>query len=260
MAQPTAISIVSLLATMSAERRHALFTQDPARAAPWVHALAVAGVPGAALCYGRLLLEGTGIAKDAAAALYWFRRAAAHGDADALNMVGRCLDNGWGTPEDPSGAAEYYRHAAAAGHAWARYNLGHLLLDGRGVTRDVDGAYACYLSAAHQGHERAMNLVGRCAEEGWGTARDPAAAAEWYRRSAHAGYFRGQYNWASVLLKSGETDAAALWFERAAAGGTPAVRRAVTTFVNEVVSRTGDAAAFHAFHALAARLNAASDS
>jgi TPR repeat protein len=260
MAQRPAISIVSLLATMSAQRRQALFSQDPARAAPWVHALAVADVPGAALCYGRLLLEGTGIAKDAAAALCWFRHAATHGDADALNMVGRCLDNGWGTPEDPSGAADYYRHAAAAGHAWARYNLGHLLLDGRGVTRDVEKAYACYLSAARQGHERAMNLVGRCAEEGWGTARDPAAAAGWYRRSAHAGYFRGQYNWASVLLKSGHTDAAALWFERAAAGGTPAVRRAVRTFVNEVVSRTGDTAAFRAFHALAARLNAASGS
>jgi TPR repeat protein len=45
-----------------------------------------------------------------------------------------------------------------------------------------------------------MNLVGRCYEQGWGIARDAAAAARWYRRSAEAGYFRGQYNWATLLL------------------------------------------------------------
>jgi TPR repeat protein len=263
MALHPAISIVSLLGTMSAPRRLALFSQDSARAAPWVHALAVAGVPEAALCYGRLLLEGTGVAKDAAAALHWFRRAAAHGAADALNMVGRCLDNGWGTPENPAAAAEYYGRAAAAGHAWARYNLGHLFLDGRGVTRDVVRAYSYYRRAAEQGHERAMNLVGRCTEKGWGTLRDPAAAAEWYRRSAHAGYFRGQYNWATVLLESGLSDEAAGWFERAAAAGTPAVRRSVTALVHEIVSRGGDMSAFQRLAArlnLAARSNEASDS
>ena len=63
-------------------------------------------MPQAQLCYGRMLLEGTGRAKDLPAALGWFRRAAACGDLDAVNMVGRCLDNGWGTAEDPAGAAE----------------------------------------------------------------------------------------------------------------------------------------------------------
>ena len=63
-----------------------------------------------------------------------------------------------------------------------------------------------------------MNLVGRCCEEGWGTARNLSAAADWYRRSAQAGYFRGQYNWASLLLKAGRFEESAAWFERAAAG------------------------------------------
>jgi TPR repeat protein len=86
--------------------------------------------------------------------------------------------------------------------------------------------------SAAQNNERAMNLLGRCCEEGWGTARDPAAAAEWYRRSAQGGYFRGQFNWASVLLRAGRCDEAALWFERAVAGGTPAVREAVAELVS----------------------------
>jgi TPR repeat protein len=247
------ISIVSLLGTMSAGRRDALFSQDAARAAPWVRAVALEGVPQAQLCYGHLLLEGTGVEQDAVAALRWFRRSAAQGDVDALNMVGRCLDNGWGTTEDPAAAAGYFIRAAAADHAWAQYNLGHLFLDGRGVTRDYARAYCCYRRAADQGHERAMNLVGRCTEAGWGTARDPAAAAEWYRRSAHAGYFRGQYNWGTVLLESGRVDEAALWFERAAVGGTLGVRRAVTVLVNELVKRAGESGALQQ---LAARLNA----
>lgn len=248
------ISIVWLLATMSQERRQALFSQDPIRAAPWIYALAMAGVTQAQVSYGRLLLEGTGVDKDAVAALSWFGRAAVQGDADALNMVGRCHDNGWGTPENPVIAAQYYAHAAAAGHAWAQYNLGHLYLDGRGAPRDVVNAYALYRRAADQGHERAMNLVGRCTEEGWGTSRDALAAAHWYRCSAQAGYFRGQYNWATVLLKAGELEHAALWFERAAAGGNSGVRRAVKSLVNGLVTRGGE---MQVFQPLAARLNAA---
>ena len=184
-----------------------------------------------------MLLEGTGVAKDQAAALMWFRRAAASRDSgsinphtirlDAINMVGRCLDNGWGTAIDASAAAHEYRTAADAGHTWAQYNLGHLYLDGRGVPRDFERAFSYYQRAAEQGHERAMNLLGRCHEEGWGTSRDSVLAAKWYRRSAEGGYFRGQYNWASILLHADRFDEAAIWFERAAIGGTDGVRQAV---------------------------------
>jgi TPR repeat protein len=224
------------------------------------------GVLQAQVCYGRLLLEGTGVARDAPAALRWFYRAAAQGaaasqraaasqgTADALNMVGRCHDNGWGTPESPTTAARYYGSAAAMEHAWAQYNLGHLYLDGRGVERNFDKAYELYRRAADQGHARAMNLVGRCAEEGWGTSRAPRAAADWYRRSAHAGYFRGQYNWATVLLKAGHIEEAARWFEHAAVGGTASVRRTVTELVDQLVSH---GIGMMEFQRLATRLNSA---
>jgi TPR repeat protein len=220
-------SITSLLAQMSAPRLAALFAQEPHRAADWVYVAAAEGLPQAQLCYGRMLLEGTGVSKDQCAGFMWFQRAASRGDIDAINMVGRCLDNGWGVDADPAAAAAQYRRAADAGHAWAQYNLGHLYLDGRGVAQEFTQAFAYYQLAAVQQHERAMNLVGRCCEEGWGTSRDPALAAAWYRRSAESGYFRGQYNWASVLLKEGQVAEAAMWFERAAAGGSAALRRTV---------------------------------
>ncbi len=253
MSSAPTISIVTLLGTMSQERRQALFAQDPACAAPWIHAVAVEGVPEAQVTYARLLLEGTGVDKDAAAALSWFQRAAVRGNVDALNMVGRCHDNGWGTPENPQVAAEYYTRAAAADHPWAQYNLGHLYLDGRGAPRNAAKAYTLYRRAADHGHERAMNLVGRCTEEGWGTSRDAPAAAYWYRRSAQAGYFRGQYNWATVLLKAGAVKDAAQWLERAASGGNSEVRGTVTALVNALVRRGG---AMDLFEPLAARLNA----
>jgi uncharacterized protein len=259
-------SITSYLAGLSTARLRALFSQEPERAADWVRVIAMEGLAQAQVCYGRMLLEGTGGRKDLPAALAWFRRAAARGDMDAVNMVGRCLDNGWGTATDPAAAAEQYRRAADAGHAWAQYNLGHLYLDGRGVPRDAVRAYAYYLRAAEQRHERAMNLAGRCCEEGWGRARDLDAAAAWYQRSAEAGYFRGQYNWASLLLNGGRAAEAAVWFERAVSGGPPAMRRAVMDALGragaeddaEVGAASAEHAANQALRDLSARLRAQS--
>jgi TPR repeat protein len=230
----SAVSIVSLLGSMSTPRLVALFAQDPKRAADWVYVAASEGLAQAQVCYGRMLLEGTGVAKNHEQALKWFRRGALSGDSDAINMVGRCLDNGWGAAEDVVAAAEHFQRAADLGHAWAQYNVAHMYLDGRGLSRDPALAYRYYLQAAEQQHERAMSLVGRCCEEGWGTPRNLDAAANWYRRSAEAGYFRGQYNWASILLRAGRFDEAAVWLERAVVGGTAGVRRAVLHLIARV--------------------------
>jgi uncharacterized protein len=224
-------SIAALLSQWSPARLQALLAEGPQQAAATARVLALEGLPQAQICYGRMLLEGTGTAPDKQEAFKWFQRAAEQDDADALNMVGRCLENGWGTATDFVQAARCYQQAAQAGHAWAQYNLGHLYLDGLGVRRDPGKAHSCYLLAAQRGHARAMNLCGRCCEEGWGTPRDAVAAVDWYRRSAEGGYFRGQYNWASVLLRSGHEEEAAVWFERAAQGGTAGVRDAVLTLI-----------------------------
>jgi TPR repeat protein len=220
-------SLTRRLARMNLARLRALLGRNPQVAAECVYAIATEGCAAAQLCYGRMLLAGTGVAPDPRAAYRWFRRAAASGDREAINMVGRCLDNGWGVPADPAAAARHYQRAADAGCSWAQYNLGHLYLDGRGLRCDPGKAFACYRSAALQEHARGMNLLARCHEEAWGTPKNAEAAAHWYRRSAERGYFRGQYNWATVLLRAGRIDEAAHWFERAANGGTDRVRLAV---------------------------------
>jgi TPR repeat protein len=215
------------LQRMSVQELTALLSGDQSQAARWVEAAARQGVGAAQVRLGRLLLEGSGLAKDENAAWRWFMTASRDGDVEAMNMVGRCYENGWGVPAEPALAAVWYSKAAERGDAWAQYNLGHLLLDGNGVARDQEAAFSWYCRAAAQGHARAMNLVAICHEHGWGTARDPAQAVSWYRFSAEAGYFRGEFNYATLLLSAGRKRDARIWFQRAAAHGTDNVKARV---------------------------------
>jgi TPR repeat protein len=218
---------VSKLQGMREAELHALLAGDPREAAPWIALAASRGLAAAQTRLARMLLNGTGVAKDEKAALGWFKTAARAGDADAMNMVGRCYENGWGAQVDQAAAVAWYRRSADAGHDWGQYNYAHMLFDGVGVAINRAQALVWYVKAARQGHGRAMNLVARCHEEGWGAAVDRAQAAKWYRRSAEAGYFRGQYNYASLLASHGETSAAADWFWKAAEAGTIALRRKI---------------------------------
>jgi uncharacterized protein len=215
------------LSRMSYGTLHALLCGDPAEAAEWIRHAAEAGLPAARVRLGRMLLEGRGVPQDRAAAFQWFERAANQQDAEAMNMVGRCHENGWGVPVDLPRAAASYRASAQAGHDWGQYNFGHLLFDGRGVAPDPPAAFRWYLRAACQGLARAMNMVGRCLEQGWGCRRDLEEAAYWYRRSAESGYFRGQFNYAALLIERGSPQLAAPWLWKAASGGNAQMRRVI---------------------------------
>lgn len=212
------------LQAMSANELAAALGGDPATAAPWVAAAAACGMAAAQLQWGRMLLDGAGVAKDEGAALRWFVKAGLGGHGEAQNMAGRCHELGWGTPIDWTMALDWYRRSAKAGDSWGIYNLGNMLFDGRGSAQDRGAAVALYARAARLGHARAMNLLGRCLEEGWGAPRDSAAAAQWYRRSAEGGYFRGQYNHGVELLRQGRRSAAIAMFARAMGEADVALR------------------------------------
>jgi TPR repeat protein len=222
------IARMARLATMSSSQLANLLGGEAGQAASWVEAAAIHGIVPAQLMWGRMLLEGQGVARDRAAALRWFRRAAQTGDGDAMNMVGRCFEQGWGCIADPALAALWYRRSAEAGHDWGQYNLANLLFDGRGEAQDMVAAVTLYHSAARQGHARAMNLLGRCCQEGWGAPVDAAAAAYWYRKSAEAGYFRGQFNHAVELLQQGRTKEAEFWLKRALDDADDGLRERIT--------------------------------
>lgn len=212
---------------MTSQELQQLLAGNSKEAAVWVRVAAMHGITEAQIRLGRMLLEGNGLNQNEPEAFGWFQSAAASGDDDAHNMLGRCYENGWGIATNLSLAFEHYRHAAQLGNAWAQYNLGHCHLDGMGTHRDPSQAFYWYNQAASQKNSRAMNLLARCYEEGWGVARNLAVARHWYRQSAEAGYFRGQFNWASILVDAGQLHEAVAWFLQAAQNGTQNVRRAV---------------------------------
>lgn len=182
---------------------------------------AQAGQAAAQLLLAQMHMEGKGTSRDPSAAHLWYSVAANNGDPMAMNMLGRCHELGEGTPVDLALAAAWYRHAADAGLDWGMYNYANLLATGRGVAKDGAKALSLYTQAAQSGHAKSMNLLARHLEEGMETPPDPQAALHWYRRSAEAGDFRGQANYAAILLQQGELDQAIVLLRQALAHGSP---------------------------------------
>lgn len=220
------------LTQIGPELLRARISENPRAAAHWVEAAALAGIVNAQIAWGQMLVDGHGVTRDPQAGLRWFQLAAAAGSTEAINMVGRCHELGWGVPVAPARAAPYYREAAEAGYGWAQFNLGTLLLDGRGIAADRTQALHWYVRAARGGETdaaaKAATMIGRSLELGWERPARPVAALRWYRRGAEGGDYRGQFDYARLLLeRSGRVDLAIPWFARCIEAGVPAFCRHV---------------------------------
>lgn len=222
------------LKRMGADVLRERISESPEEAARWVEAGALNGLLNAQLAWGRMLIEGHGVPRDAKAGLRWFTVAASAGSLEGINMVGRCHELGWGTPIDRGEAARHYRQAAEGGHAWAQFNLATLLLHGSGVAPDRHEALAWYARAARGGNVKAMTMIGRYLELGWDRPARPEAALRWYRRGAAGEDYRGQFDYARLLLaRTGDLAAALPWFARSVEGGVPAFCRQVAQGLRE---------------------------
>ncbi len=222
------------LQRMGPDVLRARISERPEEAARWVEAAALNGLVNAQIAWGQMLVDGHGVLANPAAGLRWFRVAASAGSMDGVNMVGRCHELGWGTAPDAAEAARHYRQAAEAGHGWAQFNLATLLLDGRGVTQDRREARVWYMRSAWGGNAKAMTMLGRFVEHGWDRPARPAAALRWYRRGAEGEDYRGQFDYARLLLElTGRLDFALPWFARSIANGVPAFCRNVGAALRE---------------------------
>ena len=216
------------LKRMGPELLRARISESPEHAARWVEAAALNGLINAQLAWGQMLVDGHGVARDPQAGLRWFRIAAAAGSVEGVNMVGRAYELGWGVGIDRSEAALHYREAASRGDAWAQFNLATLLLHGSGVAPDRVEALHWYVRAARGGNFKAMTMIGRYVEQGWDRPARLGAALRWYRRGAAGDDYRGQFDYARLLLThTGRLDLALPWFERAVEGGVPLFCRQV---------------------------------
>jgi TPR repeat protein len=196
-----------------------------------VRAAAGCGVREAQVIYGQMLLDGKLVKRNETLALHWFERAALAGDVMAINMVGRCLDQGWGVAASPHLAAPWFRKAAELGLDWGMYNLATLLTLGSGVPEDKLEALHWLRRASELGHAKSINLLGGFYEDGWVVKRDMVVACECYRKAAIAGDFRGQFNYARILIQEGKIAEAISWLQKVPQTATPAFMAKMKRFL-----------------------------
>lgn len=213
---------VRKLAEVDAQQLAAIVTQLTPEAIAWLGAAARQGIPRAQAILGQRLLFAQGCARDAHQAVHWLALAAQADDLDAVNLMGRCCENGWGRPRDTQMAVYWYRLAAARGLDWAMYNLANLMMNGDGTAPDRAGALALYRRAATLGHSKSINVLGRFFEEGWEVGEDAEQAFALYRQAALGGDFRGQFNYARLLLQRGWVEQSLAWLRCIPRSATPA--------------------------------------
>lgn len=210
----------------SVEELRTLLSRNPRQAAVSIRDAANAGMIGAQIIYGQMLLDGHHTERNEADAYSWFAKAAESGDLEALNMLGRCHENGWGTAPDFDRAAKYFDRAASAGHIWAKVNLAQILMR-QGRPEDRARCFSLFQDAAADGNLKAMNSLARFLEEGWAGAQDPVGATALYRRAAEAGDHWAQFNLATILLRSGDPSGAMRWLKSAVAISDNGFRRRI---------------------------------
>ncbi|RRA49024.1 tetratricopeptide repeat protein [Acidipila sp. EB88] len=197
-----------------------------------VRAAALRGVHQAQLLYGQMLLDGTCVERNQTAALHWFERAARGGNLMAINMVGRCLDQGWGIQPSALLAEPWFRKAAERGLDWGMYNLATLLTLGEGgIVQDKTEAFLWLRKAADLGHAKSMNVLGGFYEDGWVAQASRSKARDLYRKAALGGDFRGQFNYARLLMQEGDLLGALHWLQQVPATATPAFLSKMRAFL-----------------------------
>lgn len=189
----------------------AILADDPRQASRWIRAAAEHGIVQAQAMWGQILLEGRGTEKNPEEAYQWFKHAAYQDHPHAMNMLARCYEHGWGTPHNPVVAAFWYKKAANTGLDWGMYNYANLLIKGYGVKADRAEALKWYRQAASLGHAKSINIIGRFHEEGWEVQQDIGLATAYYKQAAIGGDFRGQFNYARMLINAGEAAEAVKW-------------------------------------------------
>lgn len=189
---------------------------------PFLRVAAEGGVAEAQAIYAQMLLDGIGMAQDQRQAVGWFDKAARQGHVMAINMMGRCYDLGWGVPVDKARAALWFKAAADRGLDWGMYNYATLLTLGEGVTEDRPQALALFRKAAAMGNAKAENYIGSFHEDGWVVERDLDAATRHYAKAAEGGDFRGQFNYARMLVDAGRDEEALNWLRKVPETATPA--------------------------------------
>ncbi len=167
---------------------------DPVRAANLYRRAAEKGHPLAALRYGLMLTEGSGIKRDAVAAQRWLVHAQESGVPEAALALG---DMAARTPVSRDKAMNekilklaitWFDVAARAGVPSAQFKLANAYYAGAGVVRDLPQAQLWYGRAAQQGLTEAQNAVGIMLVGGAAGTSDPVEGYKWLLLAERGGH------------------------------------------------------------------------
>ncbi|MDP2329984.1 MAG: tetratricopeptide repeat protein [Reyranella sp.] len=167
---------------------------DPVRAANLYRQAAEKGHPFAALRYGLVLADGSGVKRDPVAAHRWLVHARESGVPEAALALG---DMAVRTPASRDkalnakilqSAIAWFEVAAQAGVASAQFKLANAYYAGAGVARDLSQAQLWYGRAAQQGLTEAQNALGIMLIGGVGGTSDPVEGYKWLLLAERGGH------------------------------------------------------------------------
>jgi TPR repeat protein len=160
--------------------------RDDRRAVFWLRR-AADSVINAQYWYGRLTIEGRGLAADPVEGRLWVTKAANAGMQDAEVALAEMSLNGTGGARDHAESMRLFRKAAGAGHVGAMFAVGAMLGGGHDVPEDRAEARRWYRLAAEKGHGHAQMMLGRFLARGLGGDADALEARLWLQRAIGSG-------------------------------------------------------------------------
>ena len=160
---------------------------NPAQGLIWQEKAAREGHPGAAYALASAHLKGQHAAHDRATAFAWMQKAAEQGLLIAEFKLGEMHRDGVGTAVNDAEALRWFRKAAAQNFSMAEHALGLASLQGRGSDRNAAEAYEWFFKAAGHGHGESQLQVGVMLRKGEGVAKNEIEGARWVETAANNG-------------------------------------------------------------------------
>jgi TPR repeat protein len=176
--------------------------KNEVEAVRWLR-MAAERVVNAQFWYGRMLLEGRGVAADAAEARIWIGKAAEIGMVDAQVLMAELLVNGKGGPPDHPAALALFQSAAAKGHTGAMFGAAAMQGGGHSVPVDLTAAQTGFRNAAEHGHKQAQLMLGRYLARGLVESPNPAEARQWLEKALAQGLTEAEADLAELPVELG---------------------------------------------------------
>lgn len=150
------------LNSVDAQRELALCyvnNKETPKAVPWFKKAAEQGDVASAYYYGKMLMDGNGVAKDPQNAVIYLLKAANQDFPQAQVEAGNLYTTGTGVPKNEETAAQWYQKAAGNGNVHGAWNLALCYMKGSGIKRDYDQAMFWFAEAVAGGYKRSFNKM-----------------------------------------------------------------------------------------------------